>query len=53
MTDTEGSDIQASEAPEEEAKVGLVNPESFAQPSRIGKAMIEDTAVMVIRKILQ
>uniref|UniRef100_A0A8D2DDX5 Coiled-coil domain containing 180 n=1 Tax=Sciurus vulgaris TaxID=55149 RepID=A0A8D2DDX5_SCIVU len=55
LTDIEvESDILiSSEAPEEEAKVGLVTPESFAQPSRIGKAMIEDPAVMVIRKILQ
>ncbi|XP_047380081.1 coiled-coil domain-containing protein 180 isoform X1 [Sciurus carolinensis] len=55
LTDLEvESDILiSSEVPEEEAKVGPVTPESFAQPSRIGKAMIEDPAVMVIRKILQ
>nr|XP_034491854.1 coiled-coil domain-containing protein 180 [Marmota flaviventris] len=49
----EESDFQISEIPEEEAKLGLVAPESFAQPSRLGKAMIEDPAVMVIKKILQ
>uniref|UniRef100_A0A8C0WS46 Coiled-coil domain-containing protein 180 n=2 Tax=Castor canadensis TaxID=51338 RepID=A0A8C0WS46_CASCN len=48
------SDIQvSSEALEEEAKVGLVTPESFAQPSRMGKPMLEDPAIEVVKKILQ
>lgn len=55
MTDLEvESDIMvSSEALEEEAKVDLVTPESFAQPSRMGKPMIEDPAVEVVKKILQ
>ncbi|XP_045878629.1 coiled-coil domain-containing protein 180 isoform X2 [Meles meles] len=54
MTDLEvESDIMvSSEALEEEAKVDLVTPESFAQPSRMGKPMIEDPAVEVVKKIL-
>lgn len=48
------SEIQmSSEALEEEAKVGLVTPESFAQPTRMGRPMIEDPAVDVVRRILQ
>lgn len=48
------SDIHMSaEALDEEAKVGLVTPESFAQPTRIGRPMIEDPAVDVVRRILQ
>lgn len=48
------SDIHvSSEALEEEAKVGLVAPESFAQPTRMGRPMIEDPAVEVVKKILQ
>ncbi|XP_037653212.1 coiled-coil domain-containing protein 180 isoform X3 [Choloepus didactylus] len=48
------SDIQvSSEVPEEEAKVELFAPESFAQPSRMGKPMIEDPAVEVVKKLLQ
>lgn len=43
----------SSDALEEETKVGLVTPESFAQPTRMGKPMIEDPAVDVIKKILQ
>ncbi|XP_028626104.1 coiled-coil domain-containing protein 180 [Grammomys surdaster] len=55
LTDTEmESDIHMSaEALDEEAKVGLVTPESFAQPTRIGRPMIEDPAVDVVRRILQ
>ncbi|XP_016001752.2 coiled-coil domain-containing protein 180 isoform X2 [Rousettus aegyptiacus] len=48
------SDIQmSSETFEEEAKIDVVTPESFAQPSRMGKPMIEDPAVEVVKKILQ
>ncbi|XP_041523268.1 coiled-coil domain-containing protein 180 [Microtus oregoni] len=48
------SDIhESSEDLEEEAKVGPVTPESFAQPTRIGRPMIEDPAVDVVKKILQ
>uniref|UniRef100_A0A8C6QA45 Coiled-coil domain containing 180 n=1 Tax=Nannospalax galili TaxID=1026970 RepID=A0A8C6QA45_NANGA len=48
------SDIHvSSEALEEENKVGVVTPESFAQPSRMGKPMIEDPVVEVVKKILQ
>ncbi|XP_069866287.1 coiled-coil domain-containing protein 180 isoform X1 [Dipodomys merriami] len=48
------SDIMvSSEALEEEAKIGLVSPESFAQPSRMGKSLLDDPAVEVIKKILQ
>ncbi|XP_066223707.1 coiled-coil domain-containing protein 180 [Saccopteryx leptura] len=47
------SDIQvSSEALEEEAKVDRGAPESFAQPSRMGKPLIEDPAVEVVKKIL-
>lgn len=55
LTDTEmESDIHMSaEALEEDAKVGLVTPESFAQPTRMGRPMIEDPAVDVVRRILQ
>lgn len=55
LTDMEmESDIHvSSEALEEEAKVGLVAPESFAQPTRMGRPMIEDPAVEVVKKILQ
>nr|XP_021521172.1 coiled-coil domain-containing protein 180 isoform X6 [Aotus nancymaae] len=50
----EKSDIlTSSEAPEEEAKLDPVTPESFTQLSRMGKPLIEDPAVGVIRKILQ
>ncbi|KAF3821242.1 hypothetical protein GH733_011395 [Mirounga leonina] len=48
------SDIMmSSEALEEEAKIDFVTPESFAQPSRMGKPMIEDPAVEVVKKILK
>ncbi|XP_035294581.1 coiled-coil domain-containing protein 180 [Cricetulus griseus] len=48
------SDIPASsEVVEEEAKVGLIAPESFSQPTRMGRPMIEDPAVDVVKKILQ
>lgn len=48
------SDIhESSEDLEEEAKVGPVTPESFAQPTRMGRPMIEDPAVDVVKKILQ
>ena len=55
LTDLEvESDIQvSSEALEEEARVDMVAPEAFAQPSRMGKSMIEDPATEVIKKILQ
>ncbi|XP_066214219.1 coiled-coil domain-containing protein 180-like [Saccopteryx leptura] len=47
------SDIQvSSEALEEEAKVDRGAPKSFAQPSRMGKPLIEDPAVEVVKKIL-
>lgn len=42
MTDLEvESDILLSSEVYEEAKVDMVTPESFAQPSRMGKSMIE------------
>lgn len=48
------SEVQiSSEAHEEEARAEAVTPESLAQPSRMGKPMIEDPAVEVVRKILQ
>ncbi|CAH6790355.1 Ccdc180 [Phodopus roborovskii] len=55
LTDMEiESDILvSSEAFEEEAKVGLIAPESFSQPTRMGRPMIEDPAVDVVKKILQ
>nr|XP_035108542.2 coiled-coil domain-containing protein 180 isoform X13 [Callithrix jacchus] len=50
----EKSDIlTSSEALEEEARLDLVTSESFAQLTRMGKPLIEDPAVDVIRKILQ
>ncbi|XP_054943061.1 coiled-coil domain-containing protein 180 isoform X1 [Physeter macrocephalus] len=45
--------LVSSEAHEEEAKVDVVTPESFTQPSRMGKSMIQDPAVEVVRRILQ
>ncbi|XP_033287046.1 coiled-coil domain-containing protein 180 isoform X4 [Orcinus orca] len=45
--------LVSSEAHEEEAKVDIVTPESFTQPSRMGKSLIEDPAVEVVRRILQ
>uniref|UniRef100_A0A8C3X0U9 Coiled-coil domain containing 180 n=1 Tax=Catagonus wagneri TaxID=51154 RepID=A0A8C3X0U9_9CETA len=55
LTDVEvESDILvSSEAHEEEAKGDVVTPESLAQPSRVGKSMIEDPAVEVVKRILQ
>ncbi|XP_073083402.1 coiled-coil domain-containing protein 180 isoform X2 [Manis javanica] len=51
--EVESNILESSEALEEEAKVDLVTPESFIQPSRTGKSMIEDPAVEVVKKILQ
>ncbi|GAB5579936.1 coiled-coil domain-containing protein 180 isoform X1 [Prionailurus iriomotensis] len=51
--EVESDILVSSEVLEEEAKVDLVTPESFAQPSRMGKSMIEDPAVEVVKKILQ
>ncbi|XP_059957228.1 LOW QUALITY PROTEIN: coiled-coil domain-containing protein 180 [Mesoplodon densirostris] len=45
--------LVSSKAHKEEAKVDVVTPKSFSQPSRMGKSLIEDTAVEVVRKILQ
>ncbi|XP_060055111.1 coiled-coil domain-containing protein 180 isoform X3 [Erinaceus europaeus] len=55
LTDTEiESDILvSSEVLEEDAYINTVNAESFAQPSRMGKPMIEDPALEVVKKILQ
>ncbi|KAM9642245.1 coiled-coil domain-containing protein 180 [Trichechus inunguis] len=55
MTDPEvESDILvSSDVLEEDAKVDLVTPESFAQPSRMGKSVIEDPVVEVVKRILQ
>uniref|UniRef100_A0A8D1ILE9 Coiled-coil domain containing 180 n=1 Tax=Sus scrofa TaxID=9823 RepID=A0A8D1ILE9_PIG len=54
LTDVEvESDILvSSEAQEEEAKGDVVTPESLAQPSRMGKSMVEDPAVEVVKRIL-
>lgn len=51
--EVESDILVSSEVLEEEAKGAVVTPESFAQPSRIGKPMIDDPAVEVIKKILQ
>lgn len=51
--DKDSDILVSSEVLEEEAKVDLVTPESFAQPSRIGRPMIEDPALDVVKKILQ
>ncbi|XP_053512070.1 coiled-coil domain-containing protein 180 isoform X2 [Artibeus jamaicensis] len=49
-----GSDILvSSEALEEDSKTRGVTPESLAHPSRMGKPMIEDPAIDVVKKILQ
>ena len=55
LADTEvESDMHMSmEALEEDVQVGLVTPESFAQPTRMWRPMIEDPAVDVVRRILQ
>ncbi|XP_069328241.1 coiled-coil domain-containing protein 180-like [Eulemur rufifrons] len=54
LTDLEEeSDIVvSSEVIEEESKEEQVTAESFALPSRMGKPMIEDPAVEVVKKIL-
>ncbi|XP_075864969.1 coiled-coil domain-containing protein 180 [Microcebus murinus] len=54
LTDLEeDSEIVVSlEVLEDEPKEEPVNPESFALPSRMGKPMIEDPAVEVVKKIL-
>ncbi|XP_023561251.1 coiled-coil domain-containing protein 180 [Octodon degus] len=49
----ESDNQMSSETLEEEDKLALVNPESFAQPSRMGRLMIEDPAVEVVKMILQ
>ncbi|CAO2580667.1 Coiled-coil domain-containing protein 180 [Lemmus lemmus] len=46
------SDIHESPEDLEETKMGPVTPESFAQPTRMGRPMIEDPAVDVVKKIL-
>ncbi|XP_054582862.1 coiled-coil domain-containing protein 180 [Eptesicus fuscus] len=51
--DKDSDILVSSEVLEEEAKVDVVTPESFAQPSRMGKPMIEDPAIDVVKKILQ
>ncbi|XP_032333918.1 coiled-coil domain-containing protein 180 [Camelus ferus] len=51
--EVESDILVSSEAHEEEAKVDAVNPESFTQPSRMGKSMIEDPAVEVVKRLLQ
>ncbi|XP_059513402.1 coiled-coil domain-containing protein 180 [Myotis daubentonii] len=51
--DNESDILVSSEVLEEEAKVDVVTPESFAQPSRMGRPMIEDPAIDVVKKILQ
>lgn len=51
--DNESDILVSSEVLEDEAKVDVVTPESFAQPSRMGRPMIEDQAIDVIKKILQ
>ncbi|XP_021100263.1 coiled-coil domain-containing protein 180 isoform X2 [Heterocephalus glaber] len=50
--EVESDNWMSSGTLKEEAKVGLVNPESFAQPFRMGRPMIEDPAVEVVKKIL-
>ncbi|KAB1280424.1 Coiled-coil domain-containing protein 180 [Camelus dromedarius] len=50
--EVESDILVSSEAHEEEAKVDAVNPESFTQPSRMGKSMIEDPAVEVVKRLL-
>ncbi|XP_051017528.1 coiled-coil domain-containing protein 180 [Acomys russatus] len=51
--EVESETCTSSEAFEEEAKVDIVTPESFAQPTRMGRPMIEDPAVDVVKRILQ
>ncbi|XP_045696693.1 coiled-coil domain-containing protein 180 isoform X2 [Phyllostomus hastatus] len=51
--DIESDILVTSEALEEETKTRGVTPESFAHPSRMGKPMIEDPAIEVVKKILQ
>ncbi|XP_070287224.1 coiled-coil domain-containing protein 180 isoform X3 [Myotis yumanensis] len=51
--DNESDVLVSSEVLEEEAKVDVVTPESFVQPSRMGRPMIEDPAIDVVKKILQ
>lgn len=52
-TEVESDMHMSAEALDEDVKVGLVTPESFAQPTRMGRPMIEDPAVDVVRRILQ
>ncbi|XP_054545105.1 coiled-coil domain-containing protein 180 [Talpa occidentalis] len=51
--EVESDVLASSEVLEEESKVDQIIPESFAQPSRMGKSMIEDPALEVLKKILQ
>lgn len=51
--EVESDILVSSEAQEEEAKGDVVTPESLAQPSRMGKSMVEDPAVEVVKRILQ
>ncbi|XP_045152463.1 coiled-coil domain-containing protein 180 [Echinops telfairi] len=45
--------LVASDILEDETRMDIVSPESFAQPIRLGKSMIEDPVVEVIKRILQ
>ncbi|XP_075415622.1 coiled-coil domain-containing protein 180 [Tenrec ecaudatus] len=45
--------LVSSDILEEETRTDIVSPESFAQPIRLGKSMIEDPVVEVIKRILQ
>ncbi|XP_055973439.1 coiled-coil domain-containing protein 180 [Sorex fumeus] len=52
-SDIESDEPVSSDVAEDEAIMDQLIPESFIQPSRIGKSMIDDPALEVIKKILQ
>ncbi|XP_006887023.1 PREDICTED: coiled-coil domain-containing protein 180 [Elephantulus edwardii] len=52
-TEVESDILVSSEVLEEDAKLDLVTPESFAQPCRMGKSMVEDPVIEVVKRILQ
>ncbi|XP_054981136.1 coiled-coil domain-containing protein 180 [Sorex araneus] len=52
-SDLESDEPVSSDIAEDDAIMDQLTPESFIQPSRIGKSMIDDPALDVIKKILQ
>lgn len=49
----ESDGLVISDIPEDETNMDQLISESFIQPSRIGKSMIDDPALDLVKKILQ